>query len=240
MCCDLAGSVGSRQHDCEIQPRYAFLLFFYHTTTLECTSPYVEFNQIENRLKMSHVPTLTDSPRSHHICDLLWRNREQVARQMFLLSAVQYIAWPIGPTLSIQPHNVNNTGNNSTLSFIKCIHAGIIKVSLCYGKGVQYTASRYECPEWLCWIKIACTVDSYLKWATCQPPTCSLFRQRGHIMSILSLTFVTYAQITLIRQLCWFLSCAKDLPNLCLPDIKSRKPNWVSTLDKFVCIHSAI
>ena len=31
------------------------------------------------------------------ICDLLWRNREQVARQMFLILAVQYCMTNIGP-----------------------------------------------------------------------------------------------------------------------------------------------
>ena len=30
--------------------------------------------------------------QEHSICDLLWRNREQAAKQMFLLLAVQYIA----------------------------------------------------------------------------------------------------------------------------------------------------
>ena len=46
------------------------------------------------------------------ICDLLWRNREQVFRQMFLLLAV-YCMTNIGPTICIQPDNVNNTHSHA-------------------------------------------------------------------------------------------------------------------------------
>ena len=51
----------------------------------------------------------------YNIFDLLWRNREQVPRQMFLLLALQYCMTNIGPTLCIQPDN--------TQFFMQCDHA---------------------------------------------------------------------------------------------------------------------
>ncbi len=81
MCCDLAGSVGSREHWLwdTARKRNAFLLFWesfnhfnFGTTgpiqvgfSAQCTSPI--WGHQSNRNKKCHVRLPTDSPRSHHI-----------------------------------------------------------------------------------------------------------------------------------------------------------------------------
>ena len=71
------------------------------------------------------------------ICDLLWRNKEQIAGQMFPRLGVQYIAWPIGPTLCIQPDNthiIHAVRSGVTPFIIVKVYPFVIDIS--------YTASR--------------------------------------------------------------------------------------------------
>ena len=56
----------------------------------------------------------------------------------------------IGPILCIQPDNTHT------------IHAVRSRVTPFIIVKISFGYSRLECPEWLYWIKIACTVDSYL------------------------------------------------------------------------------
>ncbi len=56
-------------------------------------------------LLMKYFPPNLLSFRSK--CDLPWRNREQVKRQMFLILHVQYCIWQINPMYSIT-QNLNN------------------------------------------------------------------------------------------------------------------------------------
>ncbi len=62
------------------------------------------FFQIFKNYTLSYIVFCFFDSDIHHICDLLWRNREQVARRMFLILPVQHFMTNIGPTLRIQPH----------------------------------------------------------------------------------------------------------------------------------------
>ncbi len=72
------------------------------------------------------------------IFDLLWRKREQVARQTFLLSCTVYCMTNIGPTLCIQPDNTHT---------IHAVHSRvtpfvIVKVSFCISNKVPQLLDR--------------------------------------------------------------------------------------------------
>ncbi len=62
------------------------------------------------------------------ICDLLWHNRKQVARQMFPLLAVQACTVYCMTNIGIQPDNTQTT--DAVRSGVTSII--IVKKSLCY------------------------------------------------------------------------------------------------------------
>ena len=91
----------------------------------------------------------------------------------------------IGLTLCIQPVNVNNT--HTVIHAVRsCIRASmtpfiIVKVSLCYWNWVSRLLDSDALSDCIGWQKPALLIPT-LKWETCRPPTCSLFRQsRSHI-----------------------------------------------------------
>ena len=94
-------------------------------------------------------------PDNLHICDLLWRNEEQVARQMFLILPVQYMT---NIHMHSTRHNVNNKHiiTNKAHILLLCVHVWLymnnssikVVISCSYWNGVPQLLNKNSMHCW--------------------------------------------------------------------------------------------